>query len=156
MVDRAVFSAMSDVVEMYRDAAEPGGRDRFSCSVQIWGLLQEIGQTFGWHPAGTTYVAPAQVKVEAPARRDYRPGGALDHKRIEQDDAAAWAHALELAKDSPHLAAMIVAREAGTTATDAQATEALLPGVIAEFVEFAYGGAFTFVTATGAEESRRR
>lgn len=142
---------MSDVVQMYRDAAEAGGRDRFSCSLQIWELLQEIGQTFGWRPAGAIYVAPAQLKVEAPARRDYRPGGALDQKRIEQDDAAAWAQALGLAKDSPHLAAMIKARADAPTALEGQVTEALLPGVIEEFVEFAYGGAFTFVLSSRPE-----
>lgn len=136
---------MSAVVEMYREAAEPGGRDRFSCSPPLWELLQEIGQTFGWHPMGATYVVPPQLKVEAPARRDYRPGPALHQKRIEQGDAAAWARSLELAKDSPHLAAMITARAAAMSAGDAEAAAAaLLPGIIKEFVEFSYGGAFTF------------
>jgi hypothetical protein len=136
---------MSNVVEMYRDATEPGGRDQFSCSTAAWELLQEIGRTFGWHPMGTSYVAPAQLKVESPVRRDYRPGDALDQKRIEQDDAAAWAKALELAMDSAHFQAMIRARADATTGADGQAAEVLLPGVIQEFVEFAYGGAFTFV-----------
>ena len=138
---------MSDVVELYRDAVEPGGRDRFSCSVATWELLQEIGRTFGWHPTLATYVAPAGVSSRAPARRNYRPGGALDQKRIEEDDAVAWANALESAKDSPHLAAMIAARAAAITAADGQAAETLLPGIIEEFIEFAYGGAFTFVLA---------
>ena len=139
---------MSDIVEMYRDAVEPGGRDRFACSVATWELLQEIGQTFGWHPTLATYVAPAGVNVDAPARRNYRPGGALDQKRIEKDDAIAWASALELAKDSPHLASMIAARAAAIAAADGHAAEALLPGVVEEFIEFAYGGAFTFVLAS--------
>lgn len=141
---------MKVTVEMYRDAAEPSGRDRFSCSMPAWELLQELGQTFGWRPMGATYIAPAKLKVEAPARHDYRPGGSLDQKRIEQDDAVAWAGALVLAKDSTHLAAMIAART-GATAADGEVTEELLPGVIEEFVEFAYGGAFTFTLASDTQ-----
>jgi hypothetical protein len=142
---------MSGVVEMYRDAAEPGGRDRFSCSVLLWELLQEIGQTFGWHPMGATYVAPPQLKVEAPARRDYRPGPPLHPKRIEPGDAAAWARSLELANDSSHLAAMITARAAAMSAGGAEIATALLPGIIREFVEFSYGGAFTFFLSSDPE-----
>jgi hypothetical protein len=141
------------VVEMYRDAAEPSGRDRFSCPVGIWELLHEIGRTFGWLPTGATYVAPGQLTVEVPARRDYLPGGALDQKRIEQDDAIAWARALDLAKDSPHLASMVTARAGAISALDGQVTETLLPGVIEEFVEFAYGGAFTFVLSSSPDAS---
>jgi len=142
---------MSDVVEMYRDAVERGGRDRFSCSVPVWELLQEIGQTFGWQPAGATYVAPAQRKIDARALHDYRPGGALDQKRIERDDAVAWAGALERAKDSPHLTAMILRRAAAITAPEGRTGDPLLPGVMEEFVAFAYGGAFTFVLSSDAE-----
>lgn len=142
---------MSEVVEMYRDAAERGGRDRFSCSVATWELLQEVGQTFGWHPTGASYVATVRGKVENPARRDYRPGRTLDEKRIERDDALAWAGALELAKGSPHLAAMIAARADAILAAGGPGGAAPLPGVIEEFVEFAYGGAFTFVIASDAE-----
>lgn len=137
---------MSDVVEMYRDAAEAGGRDRYSCSVSSWKLLQEIGQAFGWQPAGATYVAPVQLKVQASARRDYQPGGTLDQKCIEQGDATAWAGALELAKGSPHLAAMLAARGVGSAAA-----VALWCGVLEEFVQFAYGGAFTFLLSSGPQ-----
>jgi hypothetical protein len=142
---------MSDIVEMYRAAVEPGGRDRFACSVATWTLLQELGHTFGWHPMGTAYVAPARLQVEAPARHDYRPAGALDQKQVAHDDAVAWASALALAKDSPHLAAMITARAAAIKAAGGQVSEALVPGVMEEFVEFAYGGAFTFVLASAAQ-----
>ena len=147
---------MSEIVEMYRDAAERGGRDRFSCSVATWDLLQQIGETFGWRPSGASYVAkPRRPResppLESPVRRDYRPGETLDEKRVEQEDAAAWAGALELAASSPHLPAMITARAAAMTRTGAQAAAAPLPGVVAEFVEFAYGGAFTFVLASDAD-----
>jgi hypothetical protein len=66
-----------------------------------------------------------------------------DHKQIEAEDAMAWARALEAAKLSPHTAAMIAAR--GAARVDAgQAASEPLPGVIDEFIEFAYGGAFEF------------
>ena len=103
---------MSAIVEMFRDARAPKGRNRFSCPMPIWELLSELGRAFGWQPKGTTYVLPSKSTVEAPARRDYQPGGSQDHKRVEGEDAVGWARALEVAKGSPHAAAMIDARSA--------------------------------------------
>ena len=134
---------MSAVVEMFRDARSPKGRNRFSCPLPTWELLWELGCAFGWHPKGTTYVMPANGKVEVPARRNYQPDGSQDHKRVEQEDAMAWAHALEVAKESPHLAAMLEARSAALISSG-KTTGELLPGVLDEFIEFAYGGAFEF------------
>ena len=134
---------MSIVVEMFREAAAPQGRNRFSCPLSTWELLSELGLAFGWHPKGTTYVLPANSAVEAPARRNYQPGSVQDHKHVEAEDAMAWAHALAVAKDSPHTAAMIEARSAAL-ADAGKAGRAPLPGVIDEFIEFAYGGAFEF------------
>ena len=131
---------MSAIVEMFREAAAPGGRNRFSCPVQTWQLLGELGRAFGWQPKGTTYVLPAKSTVEAPARRNYQPGTVQDHKEVEAADAMAWARALEVARASPHTAAMIDARSAGE----------ILPGVIDEFIEFAYGGAFEFAILNDA------
>jgi hypothetical protein len=131
---------MSAIVEMFREAAAPGGRNRFSCPVQTWQLFGELGRAFGWQPKGTTYVLPARSTVEAPARRNYQPGSVQDHKEVDAEDAMAWARALEVAKASPHAAAMIDARSAGD----------VLPGVIDEFIEFAYGGAFEFAILNDA------
>ena len=131
---------MSAIVEMFREAAAPGGRNRFSCPVQTWQLLGELGRAFGWQPKGTTYVLPARSTVEAPARRNYQPGSVQDHKEVDAEDAMAWARALEVAKASPHAAAMIDARSAGK----------VVPGVIDEFIEFAYGGAFEFAILNDA------
>lgn len=138
---------MSEVVEMFRDAAAPKGRDRYSCPTPIWELLWELGQAFGWHPTGTTYVVPARRTVEAPARRNYQPGGAQDYKEVEEQDAVAWARALEAAKVSPHAAAMVQARSA---AREGETGGELLPGVLDEFIEFAYGGAFEFAIRSEA------
>ena len=140
---------MSPIVEMFREAAAPGGRNRFSCPLQTWELLWELGRAFGWRPKGTTYVLPAKTAVETPARRNYQPGGVQDHKRIEAEDAMAWARALEVAKASPHTVAMLDARS--TALADAgKAAAQVLPGVIDEFIEFAYGGAFEFAISSDA------
>jgi hypothetical protein len=129
---------MNGTVEMFRAAVEREGRDRFSCSLAVWELLVEIGQTFGWQPKGTTYLVSPRQKVETPALRNYQPGNALDHKRVETEDAIAWARALEVAKRSPHLAAMMNARSEAIGASDGTAPH------LDEFIAFAYGGAFTF------------
>jgi hypothetical protein len=139
---------MSTIVEMFREASAPKGRNRFSCPLPIWELLAELGRAFGWQPKGTTYVLPAKTTVEAPARRDYQPGSSQDHKRVEEEDAVAWARALDVAKGSPHLAAMIEARSLAL-ATSGKVDLGMLPGVLDEFIEFAYGGAFEF--AIGSE-----
>ena len=134
---------MSAIVEMFRHSAAPGGRNRFSCPLQTWELLWELGQAFGWTPKGTTYVQPAKSAVETPARRNYQPGSVHDHKHVEAEDAMAWARALQVAKDSPHTAAMIEARSAAL-ADAGNVGSQVLPGVVDEFIEFAYGGAFEF------------
>jgi hypothetical protein len=134
---------MTAIVEMFREAAAPGGRNRFSCPLQTWELLWELGRAFGWTPRGTTYVLPAKSTVEVPARRNYQPGSEYDHKHVEADDAMAWARALEVAKDSPHTAAMIEARSAAL-ADAGNVGAQVLPGVVDEFIAFAYGGAFEF------------
>jgi len=134
---------MIGTVEMFREAAERDGRDRFSCSLDVWELLAEIGRTFGWQPKGTTYQASPRQKVDSPARRNYQPGDALDHKRVEAEDAIAWAHALEVARHSPHLAAMMSARSTALGTSDGAVVDPASP-LLDEFIEFAYGGAFTF------------
>lgn len=128
---------------MFRDAGSPPGRNRFSCSLPAWELLAELGRTFGWHPQGTTYVVPITDRATVPALRNYEPGGSQDSKRIELEDAMGWARALELAKTSPHFAAMIQAR-ADARAASGKPVGDLPPGVFEEFIEFAYGGAFEF------------
>jgi hypothetical protein len=140
---------MSVIVEMSRHAAAPGGRNRFSCPLPIWELLWELGHAFGWQPKGATYVLPARSTVEAPARRNYQPGSVYDHKQVESDDAMAWARALEAARRSPHTQAMLEARSAALASADKVSGE-LLPGVIDEFIEFAYGGAFEFAIGDDA------
>ena len=68
-----------------------------------------------------------------------RPSG----RHIEADDAMSWARALEVAKGSPHTAAMIEARSAAL-ADAGNIGGQVLPGVVDEFIAFAYGGAFEF------------
>lgn len=131
---------MNATVDMFRTAAAP---NRFSCPLSTWELLHELGRAFGWHPRGTTYVMPAKSTVESPARRNYEPGDWQDQKQVRKADAMAWARALEKAKLSSHAAAMINARSVALASSGKTEGE-LLPGVIDEFIEFAYGGAFEF------------
>ena len=72
----------------------------------------------------------------------------MDYKRIESADALAWARALDGAKRSSAFVSMVTARAAsvGTGVTDA----ALL-SLIDEFIQYLYGGAFTFAIVTSAE-----
>ena len=135
-------SQMGQVVRLYRDAAEKHGRDLFACSVDTWTFLLELGHTFGWRSQGTTYELPSKSKIETAARRDYQPGAFADRKLITADDAINWARALELALDSPHLTAIIQARSKGASADGSDAQS--ISHSIAEFVQYAYGGAFTF------------
>lgn len=134
---------MTPIVEIFRDAGAPKGRNRFSCPLPIWEFLAELGRVFGWEPKGTTYVMPANSGVEVPARRNYQPGGAQDPKQVAGEDAAAWARALESARASPHVAAIIEARCAALLRSGTPGSE-LSAGVLDEFIEFAYGGAFDF------------
>jgi hypothetical protein len=142
---------MTAIVEMFRAASAPHGRNRFSCPASIWDFLWELGHAFGWRPQGTTYVIPASSVLESPARRDYQPGGTQDYKQVAAEDAMAWARALEVAKASPHLAGMNAARSAAFDSSGEGGNE-LLPGVLDEFIQFAYGGAFAF--AILSEEAR--
>lgn len=128
---------MNSTVEMFREAAEAKGRDRFSCSLLVWDLLQGVGVEFGWDSKGSAYVARPGSKYAAPAERDYQPGDARDIKQVSEEDAMAWAAALEAALVSPRLPE-ILTRDAPALSYDA------LVSVMREFTEYCYGGAFVF------------
>jgi len=128
---------------MARDSAEPGGRDRFACSLPIWTLLLQVAESFGWKPSGTTYSSARPLLVESAVRHNYQPGAAQDQKRVAADDALAWAMALNEARHSPHLLAMLESSAAATTAL-AGAAEAPFTVVLDEFIAYAFGGAFYF------------
>lgn len=129
-------------VRLYRDAAEPHGRDLFACSVAQWHFLLELGRTFGWTPEGTTYELRPDSKIVSAARRDYEPGAPADRKLVDAEDARRLARALEDAMTSPHLPAMIEAHSA--TLLVNENTVASVIGSAAEFIQYAYGGAFMF------------
>ena len=140
---------MDYVVRLYRDAAETHGRDLFACSDSEWSFLLELGQAFGWRPQGTTYELPSGSKLAAAARRNYTPGAGTDRKLIAADDAIAWARGLEAAQHSPHFTAMIEARSQAHEGSNARS----IADSIAEFVEYAYGGAFTFARDDASSDS---
>lgn len=130
---------MTDV-RLYRDAAEQHGRDLFTCSLAQWHFMLELGRSFGWTAAGTTYELRADSKIVAAARRDYEPGDPSDRKLVDAQDAHRWAHALEEAMTSPRLPAMIEAH-AGLLS---EGTVTAVIDSAAEFIQYAHGGAFMF------------
>ena len=145
---------MTFMIEMVRDSVEAGGRDRFSLSADAWGLLQDVGKTFGWKPIGTTYARkPSANAVNVSALRDYLPGDSLDPKVVTADDAMAWATALSQARQSPHLGALIGFRPGAvvlhdlTTMDESRSANAPFTVSMDEFIEYAFGGAFSFARA---------
>lgn len=140
---------LESVVSMVRDSREPGGRDRFACSLSVWTLLLQVAESFGWKPRGTSYSSSRPAFIESAVRHDYQPGDARDQKLVEVADAVAWAMALKEARDSPHLLAMLNATSVVGGATD-KATDIATAGnapfevVMDEFIAYAFGGAFSF------------
>ena len=141
---------MIDVVRLYRNAAEEYGRDLFACSPEEWRFLIELGRTFGWQPRGTTYELPSGSKRESVALRNYEGGTKDDRKLVTAEDALDWARALSTALQSTHFAAIVDARPGG--AGDAATNQSLVDSV-AEFTQYAFGGAFTFALEKNGSQS---
>lgn len=118
------------------------GDDQFTCTLPDWSFIRDLGRTFGWHPTGTTYLPQQGERARHnPIKHDYQPGDSQDRKRVESDDAAHWAAALDGARRSPFIAGMVrnhVQRQANDT--DADRSLHLLLG---NFIEFARRGGFT-------------
>ena len=123
-----------------RGAPQQGAR-RILCPSDTWEFLRDLGQTFGWHPRGTTYVTSIRQNSSAPEpiRHNYQPGGMYDSKRIEAEDAVEWATALRVAKRSSYCTGMIRAHS-GLVGSSEQA----LFSILDEFIQFAREGAFVF------------
>jgi hypothetical protein len=135
---------------MTRNSTAPGGRDRFACSLSVWTLLLQVAESFGWKPRGTSYASDRPAFIESTVRHDYQPGDTRDQKRVEATDALGWAMALNEARHSPHLPAMLNATSvveyatAGTQSTVDGPAAASFAQVLDEFVAYAFGGAFFF------------
>lgn len=137
-----VSSPMSgaDRVVALRGSSQGASR-QFVCAASTWEFLRDLGQTYGWHPRGTTYVTSTipRTSPTAPIRHNYQPGGPQDCKRIEAEDAIEWAGSLRAAKHSGHFIGMIRAH-AGLV----DSSEAPLLSIVDEFIRFAHEGAFVF------------
>ena len=139
------------MVRMTRIDAQAGGLQHFACSSAAWELLLELGQSFGWKPAGTTYM-PARVKEvpDAAVRHDYRPGDTRDRKCINGEDALVWARALSEARHSPHLDTLLGSRPAPTVLAESASVDQVRSAnapftvVMDEFIEYAFAGPFSF------------
>ena len=147
------MTAKKFTVNMARDSAESGGRDLFSCTSTDWRLLLRIGETFGWKPRGATYLPVRGASVpDATVRHDYEPGEPKDYKQVDAEDALAWAISLSEARHSPYLAALVSGETESTSSAQQRsargttAVNAFAP-VMDEFIEYAFGGAFSFARA---------
>jgi hypothetical protein len=128
------------MVVAFRGSSGHGDR-RFVCPSSTWEFFRDLGQTFGWHPRGTTYVTSSRQRTPPPAsiRHNYQPGGGQDYKQISAEDAIEWASALGAAKHSAYFTGMIGA-QAGL---DGSSEQPLL-SILDEFIDFAHEGAFVF------------
>lgn len=133
-------------VNLVRDAAEPGGRDLFSCTQQEWALLIELARTFGWQAHGATYVQPAGAPREHAALHSYEAGEQRDSKHVDNEDALNWAAALDRARHSPHLGTLIESLDANA-AKNGEARSQHFIAVLEDFIAYAYGGGFSFAAA---------
>jgi hypothetical protein len=130
------------VVELFREPGEPG-RAQFSCSLRDWNFFRDLGKTFGWHPVGTTYLPQQGERArDKPIKHDYHPGDTRDRKRIESNDCAQWAAALEGARRTPFFADMLRTHAQLQAPGDANA-EPALQSLLQNFIDFARRGAFT-------------
>jgi hypothetical protein len=117
------------------------GDDLFTCTLPDWNFIRDLALTFGWHPAGTTYLPQhGQQARRNPIKHDYLPGDSQDSKRVEADDSAQLAAALDGAKRSPFLPGML---RTHAQLQDRSGTEQPLQLQLQTFIQFARRGTFT-------------
>lgn len=134
------------VVELSRTS----GDDQFTCSLADWNFLRDLGRTFGWRPTGTIYLPQqGQRARHNPIKHDYQPGDSQDSKRVEADDSARWAAALDGAKRSPFIAGML-RKHAQLQDANQTVDESTLHAQLQSFIEFARRGAFTIALRSAA------
>lgn len=123
------------VVELSRAS----GDEQFTCSLPDWHFIVDLGQTFGWQPTGTTYLPQQGERARHnPIKHNYQPGDSQDSKRVEADDSAHWAAALDGANRSPFISGMLRKH-----AQLHMSAEHSLHSQLKNFIEFARGGGFT-------------
>ena len=133
------------IVTLSRDP----GDDQFTCTLSDWNFMRDLGHTFGWHPAGTTYLPQrGQQARHNPIKHDYQPGDSRDRKRVETDDSTQWAAALDGGRRSPFIFGMLRSRVQRQDAGDA-GTEQSLHLLLQNFIAFARRGAFTIALSDG-------
>jgi hypothetical protein len=127
------------VVELSRTS----GDEQFICSLADWNFICNLGRTFGWHATGATYLPQHGERARLnPIKHDYQPGDSQDSKRVEAEDAARWAAALDRARRSPFIAGMLRTHAQLRGPNQASADRAL-HARLQSFSEFARRGAFT-------------
>jgi hypothetical protein len=129
-------------VTLSRDAREPGGRNVFSCTRHEWDLLVELGQDFGWSARGATYVRQNSSSADDDVRHGYKAGETRDPKRVDSNDALSWAAALDRARRSDRMKSVLE-----KTAQAEPFDTAHFAAILDDFIEYAYGGEFSFSKA---------
>lgn len=125
------------------ELARANDDDQFTCTLPDWNFIRDLGKTFGWHPAGTTYLPQQGARARHnPTKHDYQPGDSRDSKRVEADDSARWAAALEAAQRSPFISGMLRTHVRLLDQNHADA-EHTLRSELQTFIQFARRGAFT-------------
>jgi hypothetical protein len=125
------------------ELARAGDADQFTCPLPDWNFIRDLGKTFGWHPTGTTYLPQQGQRARHDAiKHDYHPGDSQDSKRVEAEDSARWAAALETAQRSPFISGMLRTHARLLHPNNADA-EHSLQSQLQSFIQFARRGAFT-------------
>jgi hypothetical protein len=137
---------MNDVL-LTRAAGEPGGRNVFSCSHREWAMLVHLARAADWGALGTTYIRPGAPPIEEAARHSYEPGESRDPKCVDAQDAVGWAAALDRVRRLGSLDNLIesASSELGLSLDTSRVHFA---GVLNDFIEYAFGGQFSFARAT--------
>lgn len=125
---------------------------RLTCTLPDWNFVRDLGQTFGWRPAGTTYLPQRGQRLRPdPIKHDYQPGDRRDRKCVEAADAALWAAALDGARSSPFISDMLRTSARGQDGSDATSDHTLR--FLSQFIEFARLGSFTIAFRSDGEHA---
>ena len=150
-------------VEMFsRPRREVGGY--FGCQGATWDLMNELGQAHGWRPTGTAM--PQEDAAAWHKKGGFQPTYAVEDiplvKAVTQEDALAWAQALEAAAN--HLGPGVISLKGPGTRilSDRYPLETVghlmfgvRAGFIRRFASFLKQGRFIFFWEDGCERIQR-
>jgi hypothetical protein len=136
------------IVEMHRVPRPEVGYDNLDCPGPHWDALLELGQAFGWQPRGI--LQRSKEDREGYRRMRYIPGMYGEWlPEVDQEDAKAWAEALDRAANHMEELGVELPRRGPYLISEGvtpEMHEAMNGGVSAAFVrtfsEYLHRGAF--------------